>query len=153
MLRLNQLIVQFDNTIETISDQIHEFWDNLLNQREIKEIFAQGIHISDELNKLTKLLSDVESLQSDRETRIYLQMAQFYSQVVFKTNESYQMLDKARIAYQIKKISKIRGDRDDTSTAGGMSGAGTEKCMIMSDINIKKPMKVILMNKQALKLL
>ena len=63
------------------------------------------------------------------------------------------MLDKARIAYQIKKIAKIRGDRDDTSGSGGMTGSGTEKCMLMSDISIKKPMKVILMNKQALKVL
>lgn len=63
------------------------------------------------------------------------------------------MLDKARIAYQIKKIAKMRGDRDEASGNGGMTGSGTEKCMVMSDINVKKPMKVILMNKQALKLL
>lgn len=63
-------------------------------------------------------------------------------------NESYQMLDKARVAFQVKKVSKIRGDRD--SGTGGLGGTeGTEKCLVMSDINIKKPMRVLLMNKAA----
>lgn len=95
-------------------------------------------------------------------------MAQFYSQVVFKANECALMMEKARMAFQAKKIQKLRGDREvnpaaTTSAAGGgaesvlnasssISGnSALEKCMVMTDINLKKPMRIMLMNKQAMK--
>jgi hypothetical protein len=63
------------------------------------------------------------------------------------------MLDKARIAFQIKKLQKIRGDRDLDGGTGVGGTSGTEKCMVMSDISVKRPMRVLIMNKSALKIL
>ena len=75
-------------------------------------------------------------------------MAQFYSQVVFKSNECMQMLEKARMAIQIKKVNKMSADR-----GGGQNGNdGQEKCLLMVQLNLKKPMKISFINKAALKL-
>lgn len=40
LLRVNQLIVEFDTSIERISMEIMDFWENLLNQKETVQIFT-----------------------------------------------------------------------------------------------------------------
>lgn len=58
------------------------------------------------------------------------------------------MLEKARMAIQIKKVNKMSADR------GGISSGsdGQEKCLLMAQLNLKKPMKISFINKAALKL-
>lgn len=97
-----------------------DFWENLVNSRETVQIFTQGIKISDYLKEVQTLLSEIQEKQKDSESKIYLQMAQFYGQVVFKSFESMQMLDKARIAIQVKKLSKMTQER----SGGGEGGSG-----------------------------
>lgn len=82
-------------------------------------------------------------------------MAQFYSQVIFKTFESGQMLEKARVALQVKKLSKVSQERSggDVGAGAGSSGDNQEKCLLMAHISLKKPMKITFINKAALKLL
>lgn len=46
MLRVNQLLVEFDNSIESISDSILEFWEDLLNTRDTVTLFTKGINIA-----------------------------------------------------------------------------------------------------------
>jgi hypothetical protein len=59
-----------------------------------------------------------------------------------------QMLEKARMALQIKKVNKMSADR-----GGQSSGSdGQEKCLLMAQLNLKKPMKISFINKEALKL-
>lgn len=49
--------------------------------------------------RVQELISQISSQQSDNDSKVYLKMAQFYSQVVFKNNESLMMIDKARQAF------------------------------------------------------
>ena len=46
MLRVNQLLVEFDNSIESITDCILEFWEDLLNTRDTITLFTKGINIA-----------------------------------------------------------------------------------------------------------
>jgi hypothetical protein len=46
MLRVNQLLVEFDNSIESITDSILEFWEDLLNTRDTITLFTKGINIA-----------------------------------------------------------------------------------------------------------
>ena len=46
MLRVNQLLVEFDNSIESITDSILEFWEDLLNTRDTLTLFTKGINIA-----------------------------------------------------------------------------------------------------------
>lgn len=62
-----------------------------------------------------------------------------------------QMLEKARMAIQVKKVNKITSDRGGASL-GGATGEGQEKCLLMAHINLKKPMRITFINKAALKL-
>ncbi|TNV87759.1 hypothetical protein FGO68_gene17348 [Halteria grandinella] len=156
LLRVNQLLVEFDNQLERISNEILDFWENLVNSRETVQIFTQGIKISDYLKEVQTLLSEIQEKQSDSESKIYLQMAQFYGQVVFKSFESMQMLDKARIAIQVKKLSKMTQERSGGGEGGsgqGNSNDNQEKCLLMAHISLKKPMKITFINKAALKML
>lgn len=66
-------------------------------------------------------MDEIQDKQNDSESKIYLQMANFYQQVVFKSFESFQMLDKARIAIQVKKLSKMSQER---TGGGGENGNG-----------------------------
>ncbi len=45
-------MIDFDNLIEYLSDLIYEFWDNLLHNREIREIYDKGMLISDKIKDL-----------------------------------------------------------------------------------------------------
>ena len=99
LLKVNQLLVEFDNTVERITGEILEFWENLVSSKETLQIFNQGIRISEQIKQVQKLLLEIQVNQSESETKIYLQMAQFFSQVVFKSYESIQMVDRARVAF------------------------------------------------------
>ena len=46
MLRVNHLLVEFDNSIESITDSILEFWEDLLNTRDTLTLFTKGINIA-----------------------------------------------------------------------------------------------------------
>ena len=60
MLEVNQLMVDFDNLIESLTDMIHDFWENLLNNRESKEIYEKGMSISDKLKDMQNILANIE---------------------------------------------------------------------------------------------
>jgi hypothetical protein len=78
---------------------VHEFWENIVSQRDTTKLFIKGIQISKDLMRVQELISQISSQQSDNDSKVYLKMAQFYSQVVFKNNESLMMIDKARQAF------------------------------------------------------
>lgn len=78
---------------------MHEFWENIVSQRDTTKLFIKGIQISKDLMRVQELISQISSQQSDNDSKVYLKMAQFYSQVVFKNNESLMMIDKARQAF------------------------------------------------------
>lgn len=52
LLKVNQLLVEFDTSMERISSEILDFWENLVNSRETIQIFTQGIKISDQLKQV-----------------------------------------------------------------------------------------------------
>lgn len=43
ILKVNQLIVEFDNSLERATDEVHEFWENLVSQRDTTKLFTKGI--------------------------------------------------------------------------------------------------------------
>ncbi len=43
-------------------------------------------------------MTEINKMQGERETKVYLKMAYFYENVVFKQNECAMMFDKARLA-------------------------------------------------------
>ena len=55
------------------------------------------------------------------------------------------MLEKARMAIQIKKVNRINSDKN-------AWGNDQEKCILMAQLNLKKPMRISFINKSALKL-
>lgn len=66
------------------------------------------------------------------------------------------MVERARLAFSVKKLQKINHER-----GGAESGQGSltsyvsenqERCLVMTSINIKKPMKITFINKAALKI-
>ena len=64
------------------------------------------------------------------------------------------MIDKARTAIQVKKLSKISLARSGGEIGSdGTSNDNEEKCLLMSAINMKKPMRITFINKAALRLL
>lgn len=52
LLRVNQLLVEFDNSLERITSEILDFWENLLNSKETVQIFTQGLKISAQIKDL-----------------------------------------------------------------------------------------------------
>ena len=72
LLKVNQLLVEFDNTIERITGEILEFWENLVNSKESLHIFNQGLKISYQIQEMHQLLLEISENQSDSETKIYL---------------------------------------------------------------------------------
>lgn len=53
--------MNFESELELVTRAIQDFWENLLNQREIASIFMKGIRISEKLIKLQAILADLES--------------------------------------------------------------------------------------------
>lgn len=49
MLKVNQLLVEFDSSIEKICSEILEFWEDLLNTRDTITLFTKGIEIARQL--------------------------------------------------------------------------------------------------------
>ena len=126
-----------------MSEEILDFWQNLVNVRETRQIFTQGIKISNQLNEFLDLFSEIERKQSDKESKIYLQMASFYENVVFKSSECFLMIEKARQASQMRKLAIENREKE----------SHQEKCLLMVAINLKKPMRITFINKTAIKLL
>ncbi len=112
MLDVNQLLAQFDSRIENVTDEILDFWTNLLNVRETRQLFQKGIKVSQKIVDLQKLLQEIELKQSKKESKIYIQMAGFYKMVLFKTNEYLLMMEKATQALHMKKLSIENRDKE-----------------------------------------
>lgn len=82
-------------------------------------------------------------------------MAQFYNHVVFKQYEAMQMFEKAKLAFQVNKLSRINQERQgtgDVNRYGSSSADDQEKGLLMAHINLKRPMKITFINKAALKM-
>ena len=79
-------------------------------------------------------------------------MAKFYNKVVFKAADVYDMMDKARIAIESKKMKRLsdNAEKDDRKRGGLVDD---EKCLIITEISLTKPMKIVFINKNALKVL
>ena len=69
---------------------------------------------------------------------MYIQMAAFYRYVVFKTQDYFTEMQKSQQIYQMRKISNEKFDRD-----------ASEKGLILVNIDLKKPMEIQFINKQA----
>ena len=112
MLDVNQLLAEFDSKMESVSEEILDFWQNLLNTKETVLLFQQGLRISRAVTSLQELLEELEGKQSNKESKIYLQMASFYKQVIFKSTEYQLMLEKATQACQMKKLAMENREKE-----------------------------------------
>ena len=72
-----------------------------------------------------------------------MQMASFYSSVVFKSNEYFLMLEKARQASVMRRLAVENREKE----------FNQEKGLLMAGINLKKPMQINFINKTACRLL
>jgi hypothetical protein len=55
--------------------------------KEVQYIFKSGLHISQELDDLQKTYIEITEKDSNKDAMIYLKMANFYKEVLFKEYE------------------------------------------------------------------
>ena len=75
MLEMNQLLLEFDTALQKTTEEIRDFWHSVSSQREISGLFGRGIRISEELQRVQKLVSSIERQENQKESKVYLQMA------------------------------------------------------------------------------
>jgi hypothetical protein len=75
MLEMNQLLLEFDTALQKTTEEIREFWHSVSTQRETSGLFGRGIRISEELQRVQKLVSSIERQENQKESKVYLQMA------------------------------------------------------------------------------
>ena len=81
----------------------------------------------------------IELKQSDKECKIYLQMAAFNKSVVFKESEFIKESIKSKHAFQMRKLNYSNKEIETASDKG----------LIMVKLNLKKPMPITFANKTA----
>ncbi|CDW74974.1 pas pac sensor signal transduction histidine kinase [Stylonychia lemnae] len=137
MLDLNQLFAQFEFILESLAENILKFWLNLSNEKDAMMIYDKGVQISADLNQLQRVHAEIESKQGEKkEIKINILMSAFYKYVVFKNNEYIQEMQKSQQVVQMRKIANEKFDI-----------AGREKGLILSKIDLKKPMEIKFINK------
>jgi hypothetical protein len=60
MLEMNQLLLEFDTALQKTTDDIREFWQSVSTQRDTSALFGRGIKISEELQRVQKLVISIE---------------------------------------------------------------------------------------------
>jgi hypothetical protein len=75
MLEMNQLLLEFDTALQKTTEEIREFWYSVSTQRETSGLFGRGIRISEELQRVQKLVTSIERQENQKESKMYLQMA------------------------------------------------------------------------------
>eukprot|EP00347_Sterkiella_histriomuscorum_P011126 403373661 len=143
VLDLNQLFANFENLLESISDDIYKYWQNLANNKDAMNIYEKGIQIASEINTLQQLHQDIELKQGEKkEIKLHVLMSAFYKYVVFKQNEYVVEMQKTQAVLQMRKIANEKYD-----------SLNREKGLILAKIDLKKPMTIKFINKAACSLI
>ena len=75
MLQMNQLLLEFDTALQKTTEDIREFWQSVSTHWDTSGLFGRGIKISEELQRVQKLVSSIEKQENQKESKVYLQMA------------------------------------------------------------------------------
>ena len=65
-----------------------------MNSIDLNKIFESGIFINEQLTKMTRISTHL--MNNDAEVKVYLQVARFYNQVIFKPKEGVAIMLKAK---------------------------------------------------------
>jgi hypothetical protein len=61
ILKVNQLKVEFDTSLEKTTEEVYDFWSCLMYQKDTDKLFTKGIAISKSITKVQALIEDIST--------------------------------------------------------------------------------------------